>query len=47
MPDDLTTIQVSIKLWRELKDRKDRPEDTFEDVIWDMLDKEENGGSDR
>ncbi|MFB6187022.1 MAG: hypothetical protein ABEI86_09185 [Halobacteriaceae archaeon] len=42
MPEDLTTIQVSVELWRELKDRKEWPGESFEDVIWNLLDDEED-----
>lgn len=45
MPGDLTTIQVSVELWRELKDRKERPSESFEDVIWEILENEENEDS--
>ena len=39
MPDN-TSIQVSTELWRELNQRKE-PGDSFEDVIWRLIDEEE------
>ena len=42
MPDDSTTIQVSKELWRELNQRKKGPGDTFEDVIWKLVEGENN-----
>lgn len=32
-----TTIQVSGDLWKELNSRKQEPGDTFEEVIWELI----------
>jgi hypothetical protein len=41
MPDEDTSIRISVKTWRRLKDRKDRPNTSFDDVISELLDKTE------
>ena len=40
MGDDHTSIWVSHELWAELNSRK-QPGDTFEDVIWRLLDEKQ------
>lgn len=32
-----TTIQISGELWKELNSRKEEPGDTFEEIIWDLV----------
>lgn len=41
MGSERTSIQVSHELWRELKDRKESPGESYEDVIWDLLEESE------
>jgi len=36
-----TSIRISVETWRRLKDRKDRPNTSFDDVISELLDKTE------
>lgn len=41
MPDDDegdTSIRIKIDTWRELKDLKDQPNQSFDDVIQELLD---------
>lgn len=36
MPEDVTTIQISVETWRELNRRKE-PGQSFDDVIQELL----------
>lgn len=36
--DDDTSIRIKVETWRRLKDRKDRPNESFDDVIRELLD---------
>lgn len=41
MPDDDegdTSIRIKVRTWRELKDLKDQPNQSFDDVIQELLD---------
>lgn len=40
MADD-TSIRIKVKTWRRLKDRKAHPNESFDDVINDLLDEAE------
>ena len=35
--DETTTIQITVETWNDLKDRKQSPRDSFDDIIRDML----------
>jgi predicted CopG family antitoxin len=37
MSDDDTSVRISVETWRRLKDRKDRPNTSFDDVITELL----------
>lgn len=45
MSDDDTSIRISVETWRRLKDRKDRPNTSFDDVIQELLDATEEAES--
>lgn len=42
--DEKTTITVSVEAWKELNSMKG-PGDTFEDVIWRIVEEEESDDS--
>lgn len=37
MSEDDTSIRISVDTWKRLKDRKERPNESFDDVIQDLL----------
>lgn len=41
MASERTSIQVSYELWRKLKDRKETPGESYEDVIWELIEEAE------
>lgn len=39
--NDDTSIRISVQTWRRLKDLKSKPNESFDDVIEDLLDSQE------